>query len=227
MKLIKIANINDFRNRLEEEYSYSMVTERQMQKMEELYKTKSRLSRSEKRQVRIDAINETKDEAKRLTDEIISEIESIGVPLKFAQFGNKAFGLAHQNALYINPVIMGYGIDVILFILFHELTHYAQYKKYGNDFAHSVYTGNLDESVKKLTHIEAVANRLGFQKMNYFINKYNIVTRGGIVNQMMANNSEDNIRNSLQLVRQEVEKLPEGQRSIVQINDLIYNMMSS
>jgi len=119
----------------------------------------------------VDQMGEEK--GKELAFNIHNEIESIGTEYRFENIS--ALGLAKNNVCIISSDIFRYKVPNMIFVLFHELAHYYQYKKYGNEFAMSVYTNppsEIDEDVDFLREIETTADRFARLKTSHYINKY-------------------------------------------------------
>jgi hypothetical protein len=106
-----------------------------------------------------------------LSDELKQEISNA---LKSSECKNVSFqrlkgaaGLALWNRLVLNPDILNYGLSKVLFVLFHEMAHQYQYKKYGKDKMMEYYNEeiSLSDAAKFLQNTEKVADEFAVRKL--------------------------------------------------------------
>jgi len=169
-------------------------------------------------------VNEEMVEA--LANDVTNEIDSMGIPYSIENF--MAPGMAKTNMLVLGNVLFHSNAPTVLFSIFHELAHFYQYRKYGDDFALSIYTNEMDQieqDVDKLLEIENTANKFGLMKSQFYLRKYGLTDVGGIDPQFAEGYA--NRAFVIQHVRQMktmVEGMEPDQRTIDQINENIYNL---
>ena len=97
------------------------------------------------------------------------ELEKSSVPQVQFEILKGAYGIALTDRMIINKNILyqyNKNISYVIYVIFHETAHYYQYRKYGEEFALHLYTGdeNISELAQELKDIEAVADRFGISK---------------------------------------------------------------
>lgn len=112
------------------------------------------------------------DDTYGLSDELKQEISKA---LKSSECKNVFFkklkipadGLAQWNRLVLNPDILKYSLGKALFVLFHEMAHQYQYKKYGKEKMGEMYTDeiSLSDAAKFLQNTEKVADEFAVRKL--------------------------------------------------------------
>lgn len=80
---------------------------------------------------------------------------------------NNAAGLALWNRLVLNPDILTYRLGKVLFVLFHEMAHQYQYKKYGKEKMMEYFNEeiSLSDAAKFLQNAEKVADEFAVRKL--------------------------------------------------------------
>ena len=172
-----------------------------------------------------DIYQDSADKAEMMTNDVMQEIDALGVDYRFQAFSG-ALGMAKHDMCIISDKALQYNPANLMFILFHELGHYHQYRKYGDDFALSIYTNNaqqIEEDIDKLLWIENTANRFALMKAKFYIDKYEIDLPvkdiGGYSNRNM-------IKGYILQVKRLVQRMPPENRNIADINEMIYNMVN-
>jgi len=87
--------------------------------------------------------------------------------IEFAKFNYPAFGLALHNGVMINSTMVGGSLNFLVFVIFHEIAHQFQFKKYGDKIMYGVYSGDvsIDEAAKFMKHAEEVADEFAMRKI--------------------------------------------------------------
>jgi hypothetical protein len=82
-------------------------------------------------------------------------------------------GLSLSTGVIINKNILYYRLEEILFVIFHEIAHQYQYKKYGADVMYSLYVGDIsvEEAAKTLRNTEEIADDFAHRKIRELQNK--------------------------------------------------------
>ena len=84
-------------------------------------------------------------------------------------------GMSLTNNVIINKSIFSRDIFTFIYVLFHEIAHQYQYKKYGKDLLYELTTKEVsNESLDKLVKIEQVADRFGESMSKKYANMFGI-----------------------------------------------------
>ena len=170
-------------------------------------------------------------ETEKYKDTIEKFIESSGVKkieLSNFSFGyDNALGLSLHDGVLLNNKIFNLNLPTFLYVVFHELAHQYQFKKYGDDKMYDLYKGKIDvkEAAAAMKNIELVADEFAIRKIREFI-------KLGLLNK------EDEIKSSAykniplshfeQLINLFAEKLKtKGAKNPDEISDVIYNMVKA
>ena len=87
-----------------------------------------------------------------------------------ASFKYPAMGLALHNGVLFNKMIFYQTLPKFLFVLFHEIAHQYQYKKYGAEKMYEFYLGDLDvnDAAESMKKIEIIADEFALRKVREF-----------------------------------------------------------
>jgi hypothetical protein len=159
--------------------------------------------------------------------DVVSEINKMGIDYSIESF--YAPGMAKTDKLILSEMLFrsARGTGYLLFTIFHELAHFYQYRKYGHDFALSIYTNDIsqiEQDVDKLLEIENTANKFGLMKASYYLRKYGIDASDleGIASGTYSDRSK--VIDHVKKIKDAVEGMEPDQRSIEQINEYIYGL---
>ena len=80
-------------------------------------------------------------------------------------------GLSLSDRVILSPDLFNLNFAKFLFILFHEIAHQYQFKKYGGEKMYELYTGEMDikQGCKMMKDIELVADEFATRKMREFV----------------------------------------------------------
>jgi hypothetical protein len=162
------------------------------------------------------------DLAFRLASDICQEIDKLGVPYRFENI--KANGLAINGYCVISNGTLKLSIPMLMFVLFHELAHNYQYRKYGDNFAESIYLNDIskiDEDCERLAWIENTADKFATLKTNFYINKYDL----GSPMSGNLQTPKEAFKNHLLMMKKMVLEMPPEKRNIFDINEALYNLI--
>jgi hypothetical protein len=117
---------------------------------------------------------------KELIKSFINESGCQNIELKKIHLG--AYGLALHDKVVINPTVLAFPLNSALYVIFHEIAHQYQYKKYGRVKMYELYTGELpiDDAVKFLRRTENVADQFSIRKCRELV-KMGLITTEGLV----------------------------------------------
>lgn len=125
-----------------------------------------------------------------LSDELVQQIEMIfeKTDCKQVSFENLKgpLGLALPDKLVINNNVLNMNMVTSLFIIFHELAHQYQFKKYGKEKMMGIYLDQIsvEEGAELMRNMESVADEFAVRKlrelkqMNFLDYKDSEVRRG-------------------------------------------------
>lgn len=90
--------------------------------------------------------------------------------IEFATMQHGAGGLSLHNAVLLNKYLLKDTLGTLLFIIFHEIAHQYQFKKYGAEKMYELYTGNLsvEDAVEFLYNAEITADEFAYRKCKEF-----------------------------------------------------------
>ena len=116
-------------------------------------------------------INEIKSKHK-ISDELSDTIKNFIVQsgcnkIEFSNFKIGAMGVALHDFVLINKVVLQQKLELLLFIIFHEVAHQYQFKKYGKDIMYDCYLGevNDEEAAEFMKKTEMVADEFATRKI--------------------------------------------------------------
>ena len=161
-------------------------------------------------------INNFKNEIKQ------SLINSNCKKIEFMEFGYPAMGLALHDGLYINSTALNLKLPMLLFVLFHEVAHQYQYKKYGAEKMYEFYNREIPikEAVDFMRKVELVADEFGSRKVREFQNK-GYIDKNFVPPKVYASVPDQFFGTFISNLRNEMES--KNVSSPTEISELIYN----
>lgn len=114
----------------------------------------------------------TIDRTYKMSDELRNKVEefirkSDCEKIEFAKFKIPAMGIALHDGVLINQVVLNQGLENLIYIVFHEIAHQYQFKKYGKDKMYECYIGEIsdDEAADFMRKTEIVADEFAARKI--------------------------------------------------------------
>jgi hypothetical protein len=162
-----------------------------------------------------------------LYSEILDFIEESGCKkIEFAKFNYPALGLALHNGVLINSNMIGGDLNVLIFVVFHEVAHQFQFKKYGDEIMYGVYSGDvsIDEAAKFMKLAEEVADEFAMRKIRE-LQKKGLINKNYMANSPYRNISVQSIKSMIIGFRGELES--KNMTSPNDISKYFYNMVKS
>jgi len=146
--------------------------------------------------------------------------------IEFAKFNYPAIGLALHNGVLINSNMIGDNLSFLIFVIFHEVAHQFQFKKYGDKIMYGVYSGDvsIDEAAKFMKHTEEVADEFAMRKIRE-LQKKGLIDDNYRANSPYRNISVQSIKSMIIRFRDNLES-----KNITSPNDIskyFYNMVKS
>ena len=117
-------------------------------------------------------VMETYPETEGFIDNIESFIKNSNCKkIEVAAFKYPALGLAVHNGVLFNQLIFKQQLPDFLFIIFHEIAHQYQYKKYGGEKMYEFYLDETDvkEAAIAMKKIEIIAEEFANRKVREFV----------------------------------------------------------
>ena len=173
-------------------------------------------------------IIETYPTTKDYSDKIKSFIENSGCKkIEVSKFKYPALGLALHNGVLFNESIFKQELPYFLFVVFHEIAHQYQYKKYGAEKMYEYYIGEIDlkEAAQAMKNIEIIADELATRKIREF-------KKLGLINNNEHPDFGNGVYKKIPLIhfakliessRNEIKKV--GYKDFDTISDVFYNMV--
>ena len=144
--------------------------------------------------------------------------------IEFADFKIGAMGLAVHDGVLINNFGLNRGLEFLLFLIFHEVAHQYQFKKYGEDIMYNCYLGDIseEEAAKFMKYTEEVADDFASRKIRELQNK-GLIGKSYIPPQMYKNVPINSVKmmvnNYREMMRRNNITSPE------KISEFFYNMV--
>lgn len=116
-------------------------------------------------------------------------------------------GMSLTDNVILSKSIFNRSLYSFIFVLFHEIAHQYQYKKYGKDLLYSLTTKELtEETLDKLIEIEQVADRFGENMANKYSARFKI-PKGTIVSPYKnIQQGKSSYRNLITKIQEEIKK---------------------
>jgi len=93
---------------------------------------------------------------------------------KKVSFGtmNGAAGISMHDGVLLNQSILNMDLSYFLFVIFHEVAHQYQYKKYGEEKMYEFYYDKIStqEAAKLMKDVELIADKLADRKIKECVN---------------------------------------------------------
>jgi hypothetical protein len=87
--------------------------------------------------------------------------------IEFANFSYPALGIALHNGVLINNSVFNRSLEFALFVIFHEISHQYQYKKYGIEKMYEFYNDEISvtDVAKFMKQVEMIADNFASRKI--------------------------------------------------------------
>jgi hypothetical protein len=121
----------------------------------------------------VDTLKSRYNMSDELVDFVVDFIEKSDCQkIEFANFKYYALGVALHNGVLINNVALNRPLEFALFVIFHEVAHQYQYKKYGVEKMIEVYNDeiSLEDAAKFMKDIELIADNFASRKIRQLQN---------------------------------------------------------
>ena len=172
----------------------------------------------------MDYLIDTYPNVEQFKDIVRNFIEESGcqnIEIKNINYG--AAGLALHDKVVINPIVFNHHLNYAAYVIFHEIAHQYQYKKYGRDKMYSLYLGELpiDDAVKFLRNTETIADQFSIRKCRQ-LHKLGLLDRVGLVEKGGYDNLPDILLKSM-LVKFRNLLRNKGVTNPEKVSEIMYN----
>jgi hypothetical protein len=167
------------------------------------------------------------DMSDELTTFIENFIDKSNCPrISFVNFKMQAFGASLLNGVLINKLVLNQKLEFMLYVIFHEIAHQYQYKKYGREKMIEFYKDEIssDEAAKFMKNVELVADNFAARKIRE-LQKMGVVNPNYITPSVYENYPIQAIQKFIDSIRKELRI--KNIRDIDDITEFLYNTIKS
>lgn len=163
---------------------------------------------------------------KEHADKLEEAIEKSGCKkIEFARFKFPAWGAALHSGVLINNQVLYQPLPLLLFVIFHEIAHQYQYKKYGAEKMYEYFKDEIsdEDAAKFLYGVEIVADEFGSRKLREFQNK-GYIESGFVPPMVYKNMSPLNITKMVQTFKKQIkDNLGDREMNAENLGQILYN----
>jgi hypothetical protein len=113
----------------------------------------------------------------------------------FEKFNYPAYGLAVHDGVLINDALLSQkNLSMLMYVIFHEIAHQYQFKKYGADKIYEMYKEEVSpiKASEMMIQIEHIADRFACMKIEQ-IKKLNLIKKHFVCPQYYKNHTAQSI----------------------------------
>lgn len=142
--------------------------------------------------------------------------------IEFTDLKVQAFGASLNDGVLISTKVLQLPLPMIVFIIFHEIAHQYQYKKYGLEKLSEFYFDkiSLKDAAKFMKNVELVADEFADRKIREIQKKFGVFSGYKPV-KVYKNIPEVHLENFIEFIRKEVRD--SGVTSLEDIAEILYN----
>lgn len=146
--------------------------------------------------------------------------------INFSKFKVGVLGLALSSGVLINENVLNMNLTMMLFIIFHEIAHQYQFKKYGAEKMYDVYKNemSLDDAAEMMKKIEMVADEFAARKVRQ-LNKMGFLDKNFIVPSYSKNMTNQQLKSMISHYRSQISK--SELNTSKEISEYFYNMVKA
>jgi hypothetical protein len=136
-------------------------------------------------------------------------------------------GVSLSDRCIISTQVLRYSLPNFLFVLFHEIAHQYQYKKYGIEKMYNAYLGKLSikECAKWMKDVEIVADEFATRKIREYIKLGYIKGNNDFIKAFYKDVPESHFIILINTVKSMIKK--NRIKSPEEISELIYNWIKA
>lgn len=160
------------------------------------------------------------EEHRQVIEDFITNSGCKNIEIK--PFNIFAAGLALHDRVVFNPTIFTHSPEHLMYIIFHEIAHQYQYKKYGIERMYALYNGKLpiNEAVEWLRYTENTADEFAIRKCRE-LKKLGILKGKLVENGSYKNVPDIHLKSLLVKFRNLVRN--QNITDPIQVSDILYN----
>ena len=146
--------------------------------------------------------------------------------IEFANFTMPALGISLHNGVLINKNSINHGLSFLIFLIFHEVAHQYQYKKYGEKKMYECYIGKMsnNDAAVFMKNNELVADEFASRKIREF-QKKGLIDKLFIPPQVYKNVPLSTIGDMIKKYKKQMKSM--GVDSPEKISEYFYNVIKS
>ncbi len=146
--------------------------------------------------------------------------------IEFTNFKLQALGAALHTGVLINKQVLNSSLEFLLFVIFHEIAHQYQYKKYGEDKIYECYVGELsiDEATKIVKNIEEIADDFAARKIRE-VQRKGLIDKSFIPPRTYKNMPIQQLKHMVNNFREQLKS--KNIKSPEKVSEYLYNMIKS
>ena len=168
-------------------------------------------------------------ESKPIIPLIIDFIKKSGCKrIEFSDF-SAGYGLSLEDRVIISNISLNRGFTFFLYVIFHELSHQYQYKKYGIEKMYEMYNGiiSVRNGAEFMKFVEVVADDFAFRKIREINNKFGdkINLKLKTISKFYENVSIGHYERMIVLITDTLKK--SNYTDVNQISEIIYNKLKN
>lgn len=167
----------------------------------------------------------------KMSDELSNTVKDFIVKsdcnkIAFSNFRIAAMGVALHDFVLINKMVLSQKLELLLFVVFHEIAHQYQFKKYGEDVMYDCYLGEIsdEEAAEFMRKTELVADEFATRKIRELQNK-GLIEKGFIPPSVYKNMPINQIMVMIKQFRSQIkqQKITTPEK----ISEFFYNMVKA
>lgn len=176
-----------------------------------------------------DVIERIKSRHPNIQDSLVAKIKEFvaesGVKkIQIKQFALPALGASLIDRVLLNTNVLNSNLSFILYVLFHEIAHQYQYKKYGFGAMWLYFNDDItaQEAIKKLRRIENVADTYAIRKLKKIQASGEKIDASGL-HGYYASMPDSNIISYINLIKKMLKDA--GSKDPNKISEALYNLV--
>jgi hypothetical protein len=144
--------------------------------------------------------------------------------IEFAKFKAPVMGLALHDGVLINENALQSTLEFLIFLIFHEIAHQYQFKKYGEEKMYDCYVGEIteDEAADFMKKTEIVADEFALRKVRQ-LQKMGLIDSSYTPPQVYKNIPYSTIKSMVRQFREMMKS--QNIKSPEKISEFFYNMV--
>lgn len=146
--------------------------------------------------------------------------------IEFHDFNKNIGGISLSTGVVINRDVLNENLEWLLFVIFHEIAHQYQYKKYGADVMYSIYVGDIsiEEGAKILRKTEEIADDFAHRKTRE-LQKKGLIDKSYMPPRIYKNMKDFSLMRLIDSMKNNLKS--KGIKDSEEISKYLYNMVKN